>query len=59
MTRRRTFSKTRNNKKTARAKPLRMVRSSGEQPRDVKAALREKGRIDTAARRAAGEIHIL
>lgn len=31
MTRRRTCPKTRNNKKTARAKPLRMVRSSGEQ----------------------------
>lgn len=30
MTRRRTRPKTRNNKKTARAKPLRMVRSSGE-----------------------------
>ena len=36
MTRRRTRPKTRNNKKIARAKPLRMVRSSGEQPRDVK-----------------------
>lgn len=36
MTRRRTRLKTRNNNKTARAKPLRMVRSSGEQPRDVK-----------------------
>lgn len=31
MTRRRTRPKTRNNKKTARAKPLRMVCSSGEQ----------------------------
>lgn len=36
MTRRRTYPKTRNNKKTARAKPLRMARSSGEQPRGVK-----------------------
>lgn len=43
MTRRRTRSKTRNNKKTARAKPLRMVRSSGEQPQDVKRRSARRG----------------
>ena len=36
MTHRRTRPKIRDNKKTARAKPLHMARSSGEQPRDVK-----------------------
>ena len=43
MTRRRTRPKMRNNKKTARAKPLRMVRNSGEQPRDVKRRYARRG----------------
>lgn len=43
MTRRRTRPKTRNNKKTARAKSLRMARSSGEQPRDVKRRYARRG----------------
>ena len=43
MTRRRTRPKTRNNKKTARVKPLHMARSSGERTRDVKRRSARRG----------------
>lgn len=52
MTRRRTRPKTtRNNKKIARAKPLRMVCSSGSSFKAASSA-KKKGRADTAVRQA-------